>query len=1810
MARSSSPSLAAIVLMSVLVLLHSACCSAQTAMQNMTITPIEAFVRYTGLLPANQYVYFSFQPHSTNQPVDFHLTVTQGVALLLLATNASKPYPYYNPFDFNNRNLAVNQTSYLGGAFEGRPNFNFRLDTTDSRSCAARRIPTANCIYYIAALAYTVDARYVVMIGQPGDIAPIDLFPVYGTVAPGQCAQHVYHNELLNSDTTLVVSAVVTQGDVDIYVAGSPGANSSNYIKSSTNSGDDLVSFSPAVDVYYYVGICNRVSTPSNFIVRARTYSREAGFVYIFFIDMDDVTPDAIIGGGWSYYSITLQQAYPSITISVNARIGDPDLYILKGLYSQTGLPNATLPSGSTWHQDSPGTDGLTIYEPGVGPLTIGIYAWASADRPDWGGDASYTLSVTAEGRSNALINGNAVSMDSLREGHFMYYALTVTNVQNNSQLVISLGTRKGNPDLYVSDRLVFPNITAGRYNFSSSDSGNTDNLVITRSSPYAGALHNGTYYIAVYAKPGGGLAGYSLTAVMGARLVLADGVPSNGQVASGGTFVYEAFYARGTAFTVTVRETSGLSNDPLYVYVSERDSIVAGNASTYTWAGTTSDTVQQVEVSGAECASDSDLCRYFIMVYKAAGATDYQHTYNIIVQTGSSLVPLVVGEPKYGEVAAGESAFFRFSLACADNDVTLLLTADSGNPDLYLNMGPEPPTRQSAVWRSPNAGLANDVITLSRSDAYFRTRSMIGQYYVSVFGAAQVSSAYSLLLSVQSSCVSNVTYNTLRNGQPQWYYIAQAWQYAYFEFTVAPQQWPTTVVFAVSPTDGSDPDMFITKDGSTPTNTTADWRATGSEGQDDIVAISPTSTDPTPCIPLESSCTYHVAVFAWGRPSAFSISASTDRALLGLQMDYAREGYAARGEWAQYVVQVTNDTQPLVVIVTPSFGNPDLYVEYGEAPSFDSLTSKTFGVDVVTIAEPQTGRWHIGVYGAGNTDATFSIVASQRGIALRNGRPQDDVLNLGERRYYFYEFSEPAPGRRPFRLQLDAISFQPQLDVYIRREFNPSERFNQGSALSSRGDALSFNVNFTNPLWNRTTTWRVLVISRSSSAAYSITAMQGAPPIYLSDGRPADVGEAVPAGEYRYFRLVVTSREFDVDVIVSAQYGRVALFLSSTEALPGNDTSYNHYLLMPANATSLTLRIPRAQLLVPDYVYAGVYSVGPGEARFTVTMTTGVVVMNAGEAQVASCRADALTNAYVVYLPFNASYIDDVTLSASPTSFLDANYSRNLYLYVSTNTSSGRAGPANNDWSFLLLNWETPFTISRNDPKLQACVQRDACELKIRVGCPSFSQPVDYQFSVKVGAVVTPLQDGTGLLLSQAGLMAQQDRYYTLPAPSVLDLTVRLEPCVGNALLFVNYLRAGIPTASASDASSTNTRAAQQVVISQPVTAPGNRLTVTVRGASIAPAEYRLYAWQGATFDYLSPTTNNSDTRIWVASPESATDMTIKIWFMAARAPQAVVDGYVGQPEGATGMVRYSVFWQREPISAVMYTACGLNRINLAGQWVATQLRGANLTVPFRVPSDVSRYSVQVLAQYVWRTGSGTRVVDVPATEGYLVYNYVVGVRPGSMSPGSPTGQNDWGDDSSSSSGRGPIHPADLVNGPSAVTVDVIIIAFAIGVPVVVLVCAGLLFLHHKNRLVRENGGIDLAPINQYDNTSSEQYDTRSGGRGDNSSRRGGQQDRYMEDDSSSGGGYVPPGAQQPVHQSGPSAAQQYAQYGGYESQTGGGDFGGGGSGGGGGGGDGGGGHVAGGGDSWHNSNAHNPYDAQSSHESEHVSGRGFYEL
>ena len=186
---------------------------------------------------------------------------------------------------------------------------------------------------------------------------------------------------------------------------------------------------------------------------------------------------------------------------------------------------------------------------------------------------------------------------------------------------------------------------------------------------------------------------------------------------------------------------------------------------------------------------------------------------------------------------------------------------------------------------------------------------------------------------------------------------------------------------------------------------------------------------------------------------------------------------------------------------------------------------------------------------------------------------------------------------------------------------------------------------------------------------------------------------------------------------------------------------------------------------------------------------------MQAGESQAASCQQDSLTSGFIVYLPFTSSTMNDITISALAADISSSNYSTPLVLYVTTNSSITRPTAVTSEWQFNKLDWETEFTISQSDPKLQACVARGNCELHVSVGCMAYAgKDIHYRFQVLMGVsyqAITSQQHYTA-----RGLTAGRDKYYSLALDvnnvDQMPYTIRAEPCTGNLELYANWVMRG----------------------------------------------------------------------------------------------------------------------------------------------------------------------------------------------------------------------------------------------------------------------------------------------------------------------------------------------------------------------------------------------------------------------------------
>ena len=120
---------------------------------------------------------------------------------------------------------------------------------------------------------------------------------------------------------------------------------------------------------------------------------------------------------------------------------------------------------------------------------------------------------------------------------------------------------------------------------------------------------------------------------------------------------------------------------------------------------------------STGACAVVGSLpCRYYIGVYGYSASS-----FSVLAYLHNSQAPqLINGRPQNGVVNTSVSDWYTFAIPSGGDDVEIVLTARSGDPDLYVCMnGSIHATAANANYRSVSA-FGNDVISIHATDAAY----------------------------------------------------------------------------------------------------------------------------------------------------------------------------------------------------------------------------------------------------------------------------------------------------------------------------------------------------------------------------------------------------------------------------------------------------------------------------------------------------------------------------------------------------------------------------------------------------------------------------------------------------------------------------------------------------------------------------------------------------------------------------------------------------------------------------------------------------------------------------------------------------------------------------------------------------------------------------------------------------------------------------------------------------------------------------------------------------------------------------------
>ena len=407
----------------------------------------------------------------------------------------------------------------------------------------------------------------------------------------------------------------------------------------------------------------------------------------------------SVVRGHMSLYSFEAPTSNDlSYTITVTPTAGNPNLYVNTG----SSVAGVRLPDfGAESTHTDPGDDALDLrLIRDHQAFVVGVYGESASD---------YTLVLSQADTVVPLLSGESKRF-SVAAGQFRYFVATVPHGAMGGGLNVAVTPFSGDPDLFVSLASSRPDSVAPECAASSGHpswcSGNApgryEHVEIGADDSSRCSLAECPYYIGVLAKNVAST--FSVVAAWGDTPIrLVDGVPQAGQL--GGAGAARAYKTRvaGSHTDLSIALTNTYGNAHIYVQAGH-----AASPADATWTSNTLETGdERLLISHADTAHFCVDCDYFVSVV-ADGATSY----TITATSSHGVTVLENGAPCNEVVNAGEYEYFKLFVTAQLVEVQVIMTAFSGNPDVFVSLTEPYPNATSATWRSTD--VEGDVITIS----------------------------------------------------------------------------------------------------------------------------------------------------------------------------------------------------------------------------------------------------------------------------------------------------------------------------------------------------------------------------------------------------------------------------------------------------------------------------------------------------------------------------------------------------------------------------------------------------------------------------------------------------------------------------------------------------------------------------------------------------------------------------------------------------------------------------------------------------------------------------------------------------------------------------------------------------------------------------------------------------------------------------------------------------------------------------------------------------------------------------------------
>ena len=540
--------------------------------------------------------------------------------------------------------------------------------------------------------------------------------------------------------------------------------------------------------------------------------------------------------------------------------------------------------------------------------------------------------------------------------------------------------------------------------------------------------------------------------------------------------------------------------------------------------------------------------CNISIAVVPWQGRTA---TYTLTI-TKSATTLLTDGVQVRDQVLSGAVRSYDFTPPTTITAFTVTVTQSTGTVQLNVSkvsLGYQPNDSAPSSYSASVTGQGDLVLTATAAQSWFCSGATTGssiascRYHIAVLGlsasgdGAQI--AYTIRASTSAVSTANSTsggLTLLTNSVQANTFTGAAGTTRYFYLELVPSPTPRTMTITLTSLSG-DADVYYKFSTSPialyPKESSADGAAYGDDPID-LITIDP-------ALPGY----YYIAVNAW--------SSCTYRLLATIYNEtkltdgIPQSGVVTAGQFKFFNFTLFQSTARLTVTLFKTYGEPDLYVRRGAAPTrsqYDNA-SLSLSADVVTFDAPGLGVWVVGVYGFDTSVFTVTVSTSNSSTFLSAGKSITGQLASADRDFYAI-FVDDATQALTVTLTLlagtdgdcdlymSSVETQPSYDNFQTDRDYWSEQIGSDAITISQHALEDAGV---------PATWYIGV-DALTACFYTLTATFNGT-TRLSDGAPQ--AGTVPAGAYAYYAFtVVGNTTASITVSVSATIGSVQLLVNT----------------------------------------------------------------------------------------------------------------------------------------------------------------------------------------------------------------------------------------------------------------------------------------------------------------------------------------------------------------------------------------------------------------------------------------------------------------------------------------------------------------------------------------------------------------------------------------------------------------------------------------------------------------------------------------